>query len=59
MGGSGTIIYMPNCDRLTFKTAPTLADHALKDMGRIDRRLIDKGVCLFVNNRRVEAFDPT
>ena len=59
LGRSGTIIYMPNCDRLTFKTAPTLADHALKDMGRIYRRFIDKGVRLFVNNRRVEAFDPT
>ena len=28
-------------------------------MGRIYRRFIDKGVRLYVNNRRVEAFDPT
>ncbi len=59
LGRSGTIVYMPNCDRLTFKTAPTLADHALKEMGRIYRRFIDKGVRLYVNNRLVEAFDPT
>lgn len=59
LGRSGTIVYMPNCDRLTFKTAATLADHALKEMGRIYRRFIDKGVRLYVNNRLVEAFDPT
>ena len=59
LGRSGTIVYMPKCDRLTYKTAPTLADHALKEMGRIYRRFIDKGVRLYVNNRRVEAFDPT
>ena len=28
-------------------------------MGRIYRRFIEKGVRLYVNNRRVEAFDPT
>jgi hypothetical protein len=59
MGKSGTIVYMPNCDRLTFSTAKTLADHAVKDMARIYRRSIEKGVKLYVNNRRVEAFDPT
>jgi len=59
LGSSGTIVYMPNCDRLTYSTAKTLADHALKDMGRIYRRFIDKGVRIFVNNRQVEAFDPT
>jgi hypothetical protein len=59
LGRSGTIVYMPNCDRLTYRTAPTLADHALKEMGRIYRQFIAKGVRLYVNNRRVEAFDPT
>jgi hypothetical protein len=59
LGRSGTIVYLPNCDRLTFRTARTLADHALKDMGRIYRRFIDKGVRIYVNNRLVEAFDPT
>jgi len=59
LGRSGTIVYMPNCDRLTYSTAKTLADHALKDMGRVYRRFIAKGVRIYVNNRRVEAFDPT
>jgi hypothetical protein len=59
LGRSGTIVYLPNCDRLTYSTAKTLADHAIKDMGRIYRRFIEKGVRIYVNNRRVEAFDPT
>ncbi len=59
LGRSGTIVYIPNCDRLTFNTARGLVDHALKEMGRIYRRFIAKGVRLYVNNRRVEAFDPT
>ena len=59
LGRSGTIVYMPNCDRLTFRTARGLVDHATKEMGRIYRRFIDKGVRLYVNNRLVEAFDPT
>jgi len=59
LGPSGTIVYMPNCDRLTYRTAKKLTDHAFKEMGRIYRRFIEKGVRLYVNNRRVEAFDPT
>jgi hypothetical protein len=56
---SGTIVFMPDCDRLSFKTADKLVDHATKEMGRIYRRFIAKGIKLFVNNRLVEAFDPT
>ena len=59
LGGSGTIIYIPDCDRLTASTAQTLVEHATREMGRIYRRFIDKGIKLYVNNRRVEAFDPT
>jgi hypothetical protein len=58
-GSSGTIVYMPACDRLTFAKARTLAEHAVSEMARVYRRFIDKGVRLFVNNRPVEAFDPT
>ena len=56
---SGTIVFMAECDRLTFKTAQSLVDHATKEMGRIYRRFIARGIKLFVNNRLVEAFDPT
>ncbi|QJW95367.1 ATP-binding protein [Frigoriglobus tundricola] len=59
LGKTGTIVYLPACDRLTYSTAKTLADHAIKDMGRIYRRFIDKGVKLYINNSLVEAFDPT
>jgi hypothetical protein len=59
LGRSGTIIYLPECDRLSFRTAQTLAEHATREMGRIYRRFIDRGLRLYVNNRLVEAFDPT
>jgi hypothetical protein len=59
MGASGTIVFMPECDRLTYRKSQTLAEHATKEMARIYRRFIAKGLRLFVNNRLVEAFDPT
>ncbi len=59
LGRSGTVIFLPNCDRLSFAKAQTLVDHAVKEMGRVYRRVLDKGVTLYVNNRRVEIFDPT
>ncbi len=33
LGRSGTIVYMPNCDRLAFKTAPTLVDRHYRGDG--------------------------
>jgi hypothetical protein len=59
LGGSGTIIYLPECDRFSYKKVQTLAEHAIKEMGRVYRRFIDRGLKLYVNNRLVEAFDPT
>jgi len=59
LGRSGTIVYMPQCDRLTFAKASTLVDHAVKEMARIYRRAIGGGRKLFVNNREVAAVDPT
>lgn len=59
LGASGTIVFMPNCDRLSYKNAKTLVDHAVKDMSRVYRRYLEQGVKLYVNNRRVEATDPT
>jgi hypothetical protein len=59
LGDSGTIIYMPNCDRLTFAKASTLVDHAVKEMARVYRRAISSRLMLFINNRRVEPVDPT
>ena len=31
LGRSGTIVYMPECDRLTYRKASTLVDHATKE----------------------------
>lgn len=59
LGTSGTIVYMPECDRLTYAKAKTLVDHAVKEMSRVYRRPISEGLNLYINNRLVEAFDPT
>lgn len=59
LGRSGTIVFIPDCDRVTFKQAKTLSEHALREMSRIYRVQLSQGLRLYVNNRRVEAFDPT
>jgi hypothetical protein len=59
LGSSGTIVFLPNCDRLSYAKAQTLVEHAVKEMGRVYRRLLAGGVVLYVNNRKVEIFDPT
>lgn len=59
LGQSGTIVYMPACDRLTYAKARTLVEHAVKEMSRVYRRAIANGLRLYINNRQVDAFDPT
>lgn len=59
LGKSGTIVYIPDCDRLTYRTAKGLVDHATKEMARIYRRYLKEGRNLFINNRRIRPFDPT
>lgn len=59
LGKSGTIVYMPDCDRLTSATAKTLVEDATKTFGHVYRRKITKGLRIYVNNRLVDAADPT
>lgn len=59
LGKSGTIVYIPDCDRLTYRTARSLVEDATKEMARIYRRQLAAGLRLYVNNRRLEPFDPT
>jgi hypothetical protein len=59
LGRCGSIVYMPECDRLTYATARALVDHAMKEMARVYRRMLGQGLALFVNNRRIEPVDPT
>lgn len=59
LGSSGTIVYMPECDRLSAATAKTLVEDATKTLSHVYRRAITKGLRLYVNNRIVEASDPT
>ena len=59
LGASGTIIYMPDCDRISAKRDRTLVDHATKDFAHVYRRHIAQGLKIYVNNRLLEAVDPT
>lgn len=59
MGSSGTIVHIPDCDRVTYKKAQTLAEDAVREMSRIYRVQLSQGLRLYVNNRRIHAFDPT
>jgi hypothetical protein len=59
LGKSGTVVYLPSCDRLTFAKVRTLCEHATKEMARVYRRFLAKGIKLYVNNRLLEPFDPT
>ncbi|MER9397009.1 ATP-binding protein [Mesorhizobium sp. M0615] len=59
LGRTGTIVYMPECDRLSFATDRTLVEHATKEMAHVYRRELAKGLKLYINNRRVDPVDPT
>lgn len=59
LGASGTIVYMPACDRLNVRTEKTLVDHATKVFAHVYRRYIAKGLNIYVNNRFLAAVDPT
>lgn len=59
LGPHGTVVMMPDCDRLTYRKISTLVDDATREMARVYRRQLDKGLKLYVNNRLVEPFDPT
>jgi len=58
LGEHGTIVCMPDCDRLTYRKVSTLVDDATREMSRVYRRQLDTGLKLFINNRLVEPFDP-
>jgi hypothetical protein len=59
LGKSGTIVFMPECDRLSSATAKTLVEDATKTFGHVYRRKITQGLRIYVNNRLVDAADPT
>ncbi len=59
LGPHGTLVFMPTCDRLTFATDRKLVDHCVKEMARVYRRQIAKGLRIYVNNRVTQAVDPT
>ena len=59
LGTTGTIVYMPSCDRLTYAKVKNLGTHAVGEVSRVYRRHIADGLKLYVNNRLVDASDPT
>jgi hypothetical protein len=59
LGTSGTIVLMPDCDRLTYATDRKLVEHCVKEMARIYRRQIARGLRIYINNRLTQAVDPT
>lgn len=59
LGRSGTLIHIPDCDRLTYRKTQTLAQHATNEMARVYRRFLGRGAQIFVNNRPLVPFDPT
>jgi hypothetical protein len=59
IGPHGSIVFMPDCDRLTYATDRKLVEHCVKEMARVYRRQIAKGLRIYINNRLAEAVDPT
>ncbi|MDM8551913.1 ATP-binding protein [Desulfobacterales bacterium HSG2] len=58
LGDSGTVVYIPDCDRLSYKLSKTLVDHATKDMARIYRKFMSQGIDIYINNRPLIRSDP-
>lgn len=58
-GKSGTIVYMPNCDRLSYKTSRSLVEHATSEMSRVYREFMNQDLKIFINNRLLKPSDPT
>ena len=59
LGDSGSIVYVPDCDRITAKSSKTLYEKAAREMSRVYRRAIASGLNIYVNNKRLDLFDPT
>lgn len=59
LGEHGTIVYIPDCDRITTKDSKKLYELAAREMSRVYRKAIGSGMNLFVNNKPLELFDPS
>ncbi len=55
---SGTLVVWPRCDRLDYKKASTVAEKLRTPLGRIYRRLIWRGIRIWVNDQPVSPGDP-
>ena len=59
LGSSGSIVFLPECDRLSYAKSQTLVEDAMREIGRVYRRFLADGLSIYVNNRPVEISDPT
>jgi hypothetical protein len=59
LGRSGTIVFIPECDRLSKSSTKGLVDDAVKAMSRIYRNFLAQGKNIYINNRPLTFFDPT
>lgn len=55
---TGTIVRWEKCDRLSYKNLKNLTDNLSKELGRIFRYAIWKGIRITVNNQEVLPIDP-
>ena len=55
---SGTLVKWSRCDRLPFKKASTLIQKIGRPLGRIYRRVLQKGVTIRVNGEPLRPIDP-
>jgi hypothetical protein len=54
----GTVVRLRRCDRLEYRRISSLVNRLDKDLGRIYRRFLWRGLDLRVNGRRIGARDP-
>jgi len=59
LGSHGTIVFMRAATDLTYATDRKLVDHCVKEMARVLRRHIAKGLRIYIQQSPYQAVDPT
>jgi len=58
VGNSGTLVVLSKVDRLSDTNVSQFAIKLSKDISRIYRKFIESGIEIYVNDKKLEAFDP-
>lgn len=59
VGTSGCRVHWVECDRIEYRRLAWLERALHRDLGRMYRRFIDRGIAITINGSRIEAVDPT